>query len=54
MERTEVCLFCERRDKARVLGLWFVNDARWPVHFECWIVAYLSGRLPVRGTQRSA
>ena len=54
MERTEVCLFCQRPGSARILGLWFVNDARWPVHFECWIAAYLAGRLPARDRQRSA
>ncbi|HEX5813720.1 MAG TPA: hypothetical protein VF010_00215 [Methylomirabilota bacterium] len=54
MERTEVCLICERSEPARGLGLWFVNGHRWPVHADCWIGAYRAGQLPVHGTRLTA
>jgi hypothetical protein len=46
MERTETCDFCERSESAGALAVWIVNERRWPVHTECWISAYRSGRLP--------
>ena len=54
MERTETCVFCARPDSAGVLGLWVVNDDRWPVHTECWIAAYRSNRLHTGKTRLSA
>jgi hypothetical protein len=54
MERTEACLICGLPEVARLLGVWFVNGDRWPVHLDCWIAAYGSDRLPVRDTRRSA
>lgn len=48
MERIETCYFCERSDRPGALAVWIVNEHRWPVHTECWISAYRSGRLPRR------
>jgi hypothetical protein len=53
MELTETCGFCGRSDLASKLGLWFVKNEQRPIHMDCWIAAYQSGRLytgPIRRT----
>jgi hypothetical protein len=54
MEPTETCLFCGRPYADQLLGVWFVQEQRWPVHTECWIDAYRSSRLPEAPIRRSA
>ena len=44
VELTGTCVFCGVADLISNLGVWFANEARRPVHLECWLVAYEAER----------
>lgn len=54
MEPTEKCIVCGETGAARDLGVWIVENARWPIHMACWITAHEANRLHTGPKRRSA